>query len=419
MGLFNQSGQFKIRISNLVGVNVVARVRWGISLTLTLTPHLNFTTPETSRVTSTISSITDAMTAAPTIAALFVVCTRSFANMFDCLVDSDGEFSSQISISAIQDELGRFRVWAGNVGAHRTGRVSLDHKLRESPQVHGMVTALMKDLDDSLRECKYQTIAGVSQETKSCSAIAIISHERTPCDELNSPDSSVSSLDDEDAEELDPTTELQERFVETCHVITCLYRFTITMRSPAQRDRLQKCASIDVSHYEFFDIGHASNKFPGVEQFLIDRLGKANTRRRQLLLYHRKHHTTISQYLDLVPVNPGLAAQGMPGVAGLREIYETESPLNDQLIASPGTGATTVHTQTTISTFVQGPSGLIYTGSDSGHTQTSYATSAADDTHTLLSVPSPPNPERTLDGEPFECPYCFRIVAVDSIRAWT
>lgn len=214
---------------------------------------------------------------------------------------------------------------------------------------------------------------------------------------------------------MNPTTVLQARFSETCHVITCLYRFTITIRSPAQRDRLQKCASIDVSHYEFFDIQHASHKFPGVEQFLLDRLGKANTRRRQLLLYHQKHHDTISQHLDLLPVDLDLPTRELPEVGDLPDIHL----LNRRLNPSPGTVAPTVNTQTTVSTFVQGLSRPTDTRSDSGQTQTSYATSAADDTKVVLSVPPPPNANSALDGEPFECPYCFCIVSVDGSHAWT
>lgn len=101
-----------------------------------------------------MTSTTAALSGAPSIAALYIDCTRSFHQLFGHLESSDGEFSSMISVPALQEEIGRFRVWAGNVGAHRTGRVSLDHKLREAPQIHGKVTELMKDLDESLQESK-------------------------------------------------------------------------------------------------------------------------------------------------------------------------------------------------------------------------------------------------------------------------
>ncbi|KAI5800957.1 hypothetical protein FPQ18DRAFT_63955 [Pyronema domesticum] len=52
---------------------------------------------------------------------------------------------------------------------------------------------------------------------------------------------------------------------------------------------------IDMSFFEPFDIEHVSNKFQlGDEyRYLLERLGKANTKRRQLLKYHYDHHEKI------------------------------------------------------------------------------------------------------------------------------
>lgn len=254
--------------------------------------------------------------------------------------------------------------------------------------------------------------------------IAIISHERKPCNELPpSPSSSISSLSDESAEEeddLDSTTELQARFFETGHIITCLYKFSIAIRSPAQRDRLQKCASIDVSHYEFFDIQHTSNKFPGVEQHLIDRLGKANTRRRQLLIYHKRHHDKLTRYIDL-PVDSQGDRQAKLDPAKKGENVTTEDPTlqNQDANPNPDIIAPTVNTQTTVSTFVQSTARGIGAGSDTGRSQTSYATSAAtEDPRHKLRVPPPPKAGSALDGTPFECPYCFSIVSMDGTQSW-
>lgn len=203
-----------------------------------------------------MASATDAPSGVPSITSLYNVCVRSFYQLCDFLEDSDGEFCDQIPIPALQEELGRFRVWAGNVGAHRSGRVSLDHKLRESFRIHSKVSELLGDLDESL-QTSMSSPGGHQLADEKNQAIAIISHERIPSDALSN--SSVDSIDDDDSlssfeDELNPTTELQERFKDIGHVITCLYMFSIAIRSPAQRDRLQKCADIDVSNFEFFDI---------------------------------------------------------------------------------------------------------------------------------------------------------------------
>jgi hypothetical protein len=50
-----------------------------------------------------------------------------------------------------------------------------------------------------------------------------------------------------------------------------------------------------VSYFEKSDISHVRDKFQLKKEgdYLSDRLGKANTKRRQLLKYNEKHHETI------------------------------------------------------------------------------------------------------------------------------
>jgi hypothetical protein len=82
---------------------------------------------------------------------------------------------------------------------------------------------------------------------------------------------------------------------EISHIITCLYKFSIVARNPTPRYKLEKCAEIDMFHFEQFDVGHVAEKFQEIKgkDYLIQRFGKANTKRRQLLRYHEKHHEKI------------------------------------------------------------------------------------------------------------------------------
>lgn len=252
--------------------------------------------------------------------------------------------------------------------------------------------------------------------------IAIVSHTREPAEQWAS-DSSDSSLDGgSGSEPEDPTTsttELEERFLEVKHIITCLYKLSIAIQNPASRDRLQRCAKIEVDHYEYFDIAHASQKFPFAEQYLVDRLGKANTKRRQLFQYHEQHHDKIALYIDAA-IDPELDQQDTRG-DGL-DGGALEADVDPALkIECPTAGivtiAKTANTQTTVSTFVE-RSARQAKGSDTGRSQTSYATSVGDDTDTKLRIPAPPGIAREFDGEPFECPYCFSMTAVVNSRSW-
>lgn len=226
---------------------------------------------------------------------------------------------------------------------------------------------------------------------------------------------------------MNSTTELQECFLEITHVITCLYKFSIVLRNPAPRDRLHKCASIDVSHYEFFDIQHISHKFPNAEKYLVDRLGKTNSKRRQLFKYHEKHRDKLTLYIDLPEISdPSANPQSSrdraiideQGLAVTTELNESLKDHHSNIKKGPGTIATTVNTQTTVSTFVQGLSSSIEVCSDAGQSQTSYATSAGGDIGSEIHVPPPPKSSISLGGNPFECPYCFCILIVRDSQSW-
>ena len=83
---------------------------------------------------------------------------------------------------------------------------------------------------------------------------------------------------------------------DVANIISCLYSLSAAMRQPAHR--LQNYAEIDMSHYKFFDNQHVFEQFPNAEQFLIQRLGNANTQRRQYFKYRLLHHEKIAKGLD-------------------------------------------------------------------------------------------------------------------------
>ncbi|KAF8438315.1 hypothetical protein BGX38DRAFT_1098108, partial [Terfezia claveryi] len=140
----------------------------------------------------------------------------------------------------------------------------------------------------------------------------------------------------------------------------------MAIRNATPRDRLHKITSIEVSHFEYWDIAHIGSKFPTAASYLIQRLGKANTRRRQLFKYYQQHHGTIARYIN----------RDLPLTSGDR-IIERQGALNMSL--------------------------------------TSYATSA---NHQRIRIAQPPNPDAAYNGTPFECPYCFQIISIRDRCAW-
>lgn len=102
--------------------------------------------------------------AAKSIASRYQICVQGFLKLNDALCSTDESavnvlLSESVSTKqpqqtqkAMRDELGRFKMWAGNSGAHHkaASKMSLDYRLRESLHIHGQVVRLLEDLGSSL-----------------------------------------------------------------------------------------------------------------------------------------------------------------------------------------------------------------------------------------------------------------------------
>jgi hypothetical protein len=92
------------------------------------------------------------------------------------------------------------------------------------------------------------------------------------------------------SEESDPSKsepEPEEDVVEAStdeiwHSISSLFRLTVVIQNLSSRDRLERMEKIDMSHFKNSDIGHVRDKFQLKKEgdYLSERLGKANTKRR-------------------------------------------------------------------------------------------------------------------------------------------
>ena len=69
--------------------------------------------------------------------------------------DPGNDAKALVVTQLVRDQIGRLRVWAGNMGAHRVGRMSLDYKLKEASHIHAAVLELLKELNGSLTESAY------------------------------------------------------------------------------------------------------------------------------------------------------------------------------------------------------------------------------------------------------------------------
>lgn len=93
---------------------------------------------------------TPATPARPTITAIVQSCLDSFQNCLD-----QGALIHSREVSLVEDQLARFSIWAANIKALEFGRNSLDHRLREAPDIQDIVTGLLEALCAHLIKCKF------------------------------------------------------------------------------------------------------------------------------------------------------------------------------------------------------------------------------------------------------------------------
>lgn len=84
-----------------------------------------------------------------------------FENLVELLRQPGHEHSYGISEAETTDAFGRFKIWAGNIGAFQPFELksSLDFRLRETPKISTQILEILDDLAESLEDgavlCSY------------------------------------------------------------------------------------------------------------------------------------------------------------------------------------------------------------------------------------------------------------------------
>lgn len=93
-----------------------------------------------------------------TIAGRYRLCAEAFGVLCNALDHAEPKFLEQMPLLEMQTQAGRLRVWAGNLAAHRVGRMSLDHRLRQATHVRQGAMELLDDLYSNLRDGQSQLL---------------------------------------------------------------------------------------------------------------------------------------------------------------------------------------------------------------------------------------------------------------------
>ncbi|KAJ5697544.1 Zinc finger C2H2 [Penicillium malachiteum] len=287
---------------------------------------------------SVLATKTDSVT---NISSIVVRCLR---NLNQLVSEDLSSFESEVPQALWKDELGRLRVWAANIGAHQTGQSSLDYRLRDASHIKNQIIRILQRLQ-RLTEDIYDVL-----------------HSSLEDDDFL--DLSGNEGDDE------PETEIQSIYHALRDTINNLFQMSMTIRTPAQHDRLIHTKRSDAVFYEHFDRQHVTAKYPEAKEDILNRLGLAISQRRAVMRYRERHHAKLGQGLDKLPPN---SWKFIPPSA--TDDWES------QTVAS----------------------------------QTSYAQTIL---HGSEGMVLPPPPKDAADGASFECPYCFLIITIANRKAW-
>lgn len=210
-------------------------------------------------------------------------------------------------------------------------------------------------------------------------------------------------------------SEIKEIFESITDAINNLFRLSMIIRNNTSRDRYAKAAAaaLSVPFDDQFDINHVEHKFPALKtkgkKWLITRLGKAITQRRQYLRYCREHHDKISR-----EHHPTLKPQVVQPILIKPELVIGLHPDTQSVFSKPTSTLAPTQASTLLLTSDQIPEDV---PAEDTQSQTSYATSNDEEnTSHKLRVIKLEDVSKGVGH--FECPYCWQIQASKNQKSW-
>ncbi|TVY27474.1 Exocyst complex component [Lachnellula hyalina] len=321
-------------------------------------------------------------------------CIELFDELLGLPRKSDALDGEDACAAEAVDCLGRFKIWAGNIGALQRpeSQSSLDYRLRDASKIAAQIVDLLDELAESIED----VVEARDRDLNSHLAPSVTDKDvPTPSDD-------------------EQISEIKEIFESITDAINNLFRLSMIIRNNTSRDRYAKAAAaaLSVPFDDKFDISHVEHKFPALKskgkEWLVIRLGKSITQRRQYLRYCREHHDKLSREHPITRPSimepSGIKLAEVAGLtANARSVY-----------SKPTSTLAPTQASTLLLTSDQLPEDAPPEASQS---QTSYATSNEEDmSSSKLRVIEIEDVSKGASH--FECPYCWQIQASKSQKSW-
>lgn len=183
----------------------------------------------------------------------------------------------------------------------------------------------------------------------------------------------------------------QDELRDSIHImISSLLKLAIAVRDPAPVDRYIKSRAIDMSFYKAHDLAYLEELFPGIDEYLKERMAEATLQRRRFLEYSARHHFKLAR--DSSP-------------------EETEEEGDDTASLYAETNASSLPAP------LRRESSTLEATFDTRSERSSFTSYASSGMGTRPKVPPPP-PDAVLGGDPFECPYCHLLISPHDTPNW-
>ena len=333
---------------------------------------------------------------------------------------STGPLDAQVRID-LENQLGRFKIWAGNLGVFVPGTASADYRLRNDEEIREilvqMLTRLKKNIEQAidppvpeLEEDNNSQDAATSSESSSSSPSLRLD------DDDSNPDAS-GEVEVLEAPSRNPLGEIDD-------IITRLYRLSAIIRRPNSSSESARVAKYiekgthgrDLEDFESHVRWQIQFRNPETPPRLLDRLVSAVVARKKRLLYRERHQEKLKQGVDdyftpdlPVPTTSQLVTGAVKGVS-----HPKSSSLRRTAIMqrSSQTGPYSVTDASTVNRprLASYPKSVALSG----------VTKSAVARREQLDIPPPPRFEMSETTE-VVCPYCFKVVDKEETKQprWT
>ncbi len=306
----------------------------------------------------------------------------------------------------IQNQLGRFKIWAGTIGVFASGKASADSRLRNDEDVK----EIMIDMLLRLRRAIDALLKPVIMEESS---------EEPPSDGEGSSDDSEESLILSIGGESD-TTSMESKILDhhnaalqdIDNVISKLYRLSALIRKPTSTRENVRVANYiekgevaeDATDFETHVRWQIKFRLPDASDGIVDRLVRAVMFRRRKLEYRKRHQQKLSQGMESA-FGTEVLLSTMPTTARNKGTQAQRG--SGPLLKSPATvksSSNTITLSATEASTVNRRALASYPRSMAGG---SNITKSAVARREQLDVPPPPKSADTAEAV---CPYCFEVV---------